>query len=441
MSYPSTIAEAARKLRAGEITSSELVRQTLARIEASNLGAYVSTFAPQAIENADFCDQELRRGTDRGPIHGIPIGIKETIATRENTNDITGRCVDAGWYHWKDSAVVETLRAAGAIIVGTTTTSESVTLNPWDQERWPGGSSAGAAAGLAAGEMLGSVGTDSGGSIRCPAAFCGVTGFKPSFGSVPTDGCIQVGFSYDTVGPLAKTAWDCANLFEVMSGRPVMGDLTGDLSGLRVGIYRESYRESDLTADPALEAALDAVANVLQVAGAELGETKIPHAEALATTTMLAYPAEGYAANRNRLRDRYTEYSSAVRTNLLKGVLLTAGDLTQLNRVRAVGKRDIDRLFENEFDLIIAPTAPSSPKFLSETNLLEGLPPFTALWNAVGYPVISVPMGFTRERMPLGVQIAGRTDGLVLRAADAYQRRTSWHLASPDSINGERIHD
>lgn len=429
-----TIIQAGEMLRTGEITCVQLATQAFEMIKTFNpiYGAYTQTFESVAIQEAMARDQELRAGHDRGLLHGIPIGVKANVAVRETATAVDGRWIDPSWYRGKEGTAVSRLRDAGAIILGKTSTSDSPARNPWNQERWPGGSSTGSAIGLAAGMMLGAVGIDSGGSIRCPAAFCGITGFKPAFGTVAMDGCEQVGISYDCVGPMARSARDCAIMFDAIAEGNTLDVLTEDLAGVRIGVHRQTYLDSPVAADPGLEDSFEEALGVLRRAGARTVESEVPHAEALSMATMLAYTAEGYALNRTALQERYFDYSPAVRARLFNGILLSAGDLVQINRVRTIGKRDIDWLFASGLDAVVEPTAPAGPKPLSDSRPLEGLPSFTAKWNAIGYSAASVPMGFTHDRMPLGLQIAAPTEGIVLRVADALQQRSRWHLQTPE---------
>jgi aspartyl-tRNA(Asn)/glutamyl-tRNA(Gln) amidotransferase subunit A len=440
-----TIAEAAEAMRAGELSAVDLTRAAIDQADLLDdvLGVYSRGFDGRARAVAAERDAELARGIDRGPLHGIPLGVKDIIAAAEGPTTAQSSALGDEWWRGEDASVVSRLRDAGAVVLGKTTTMEfagglidaenpyALPRNPWDPARWPGGSSSGSGAGVAAGMMLGAVGSDTGGSIRCPAGFCGVSGHKPTFDLVPLDRVVPAGFTYDTVGPIARSAEDCAILLDAMSGSDTASGLRGDLRGIRIGVYRDVYRSQ--VVDAALEPALAMAIAHLEALGAEVREIAVPFHAELATSVMLGSGAESLAWHRERLRERYDDYGRNARRNLLTGLLLSASDLQQIARVRAHGAAAVRRMFRSEVDLVIAPTAPGNPPFLEGMTGLDGLPDNTAAWNAVGSPVSAVPIGFTAAGMPLSMQIAGppRADALVLRAADAYQRVTTWHRAIP----------
>jgi aspartyl-tRNA(Asn)/glutamyl-tRNA(Gln) amidotransferase subunit A len=355
--------------------------------------------------------------------------------------------------------VVARLRAAGAVIVGKTTTMEfacgmpdfdkpfPVPRNPWDTERWPGGSSSGTGSGVAAGMFLGGLGTDTGGSIRCPATFCGITGLKQTYGLVPKSGCTALGTSFDHIGPMARSAWDCAAMLAAMAGPhpsdhttvaaavpDYVGALTGGLEGLRIGVDRVHTLGAE-GADPALGALFDAAVAELEAGGATVVEVVIPYFDELTTVTMLSWPAEVLAFQRADLSARWEDYGGPTRMVMAAGALLSGGDLMRADRVRQAGRRAVlDMFAELGLDALATPTAARGAPPVAGTDLAAVVNMvFTPPWNATGFPALSVPMGLGDEGLPIGLQIVTPpfADGLALRIGHAYQQRTAFHLEVP----------
>jgi aspartyl-tRNA(Asn)/glutamyl-tRNA(Gln) amidotransferase subunit A len=454
-----TIADAAAALRAKEVTSAELVETALANADRldGELGVFIRRFQDDARAAARRADEELAAGLDRGPLHGIPLGIKDIIATVEGPATAQSLVLDPEWSLGEgDAPVVTRLRAAGAIIVGKTSTYEyaigfpdpekpfPIPRNPWDPAHSPGGSSAGTGAGVPSGMFLGGLGTDTGGSIRIPAAYCGITGLKATFGRVPKSGCVPLGYTLDHIGPMARSARDCALMLSVMAGSdptdptssqlPVedyVAALTGDLTGLRIGIDTLE-RTGDLT-DPELAGIVAAAREVLVAAGAEVVDVELPLYEELVTAQLITMGAEAATYHLPDLQTRPQDYGRGARAYLGSGAMYTATDYVQAQRVRRVGQKAVARLF-SEVDLVITPTAGTGAFAIADTvptrmfEVMRGL--HTQYWNAVGNPSLSLPWGFTATGLPLGMQINGApfAEAVVLRAGDAYQRRTDWHL-------------
>jgi aspartyl-tRNA(Asn)/glutamyl-tRNA(Gln) amidotransferase subunit A len=457
-----TIAAAGRALRAGETSSVELVRAALDQADRLDdlIGTFLSRFPDTALAAAAQADRELADGVDRGPLHGIPLGIKDIIATDEGETTAQSLILDRDWGAGGDAVVVARLRAGGGIIVGKSTTMEfaiglpdpekpfPIPRNPWDPQTWPGGSSSGTGSGVAAGMFLGGLGTDTGGSIRIPSAMCGITGLKPTFGRVPKSGCVPLGYLLDNIGPMARSAQDCASMLGVLAGRhpsdhtsadvPV-GDytaaLTGDLHGVRIGVddlARFSTGMVDADQPDRFRAALAWLAD----AGAELVDVELPYYTELTASTMVTMMGEAAAYHLPDLRNRWTEYGAATRTLIAGGVLHSAADYVQAQRVRRVGQQALAALLER-VDLVVTPTTTAGAPKLADFDLSDPMNALggihTPYWNATGSPTVSTPIGFTAAGLPLGLQISGRPfdEAGVLRAADAYQRRTDWHLRIP----------
>jgi Asp-tRNA(Asn)/Glu-tRNA(Gln) amidotransferase A subunit family amidase len=456
-----TIAEAAQALRTGQTSSVELTQACYAVADAhdAELGVYLSRFDDTALAAAARADAELAAGRDLGPLHGIPLGVKDIITTEEGETTAQSLVLDRGWGDQGDAPVVARLRAAGAVITGKTSTMEyaigipdpekpfPIPRNPWNPEHYPGGSSSGTGGGVAAGMFLGGLGTDTGGSIRFPATNCGITGLKQTFGRVPKYGCVPLGYSYDHIGPLARSAEDCALLLAVLAGhdprdassvdRPVddyVGGLTSDLSGMRIGV--DPLLERSALTVPELAETLDAATAQLRAAGASLVPVSLPLYHELTAATMIGMAAEAYAYHRPDLQSRWNDYGAGTRMAVSAGALIPAGDYAQAQRVRRVGQRKIAELF-TEVDLLITPTSACGGlkiEKLTFDDIIDSL--HTPYWNALGNPAMSVPMGFTSDGLPLGMQIIGRPfeEAAVLAAGYAYQQRTEWHLRVPELV-------
>jgi aspartyl-tRNA(Asn)/glutamyl-tRNA(Gln) amidotransferase subunit A len=459
---PITIQDAARALRAGEVSSVELTEAAIHRAVAldEKLGTYLVRFDYTALAAASAADTELAAGIDRGPLHGIPLGIKDIITTDEGPTTAQSLILDPTWGDQGDAPVVARLRAAGGVITGKTTTMEfacgmpdpdkpfPIPRNPWDLGRWPGGSSSGTGSGVAAGMFLGGLGTDTGGSIRCPASFCGITGHKQTFGLVPKSGCTPLGTSLDHIGPMARSAWDCAAMLTVMAG-PHPSDLTtvasaavdyvaaldGRLSGVRIAVDRVHTLGRALE-DPLMPALFESALAVLTDAGATVTEIELPLFQELVDATMLTWPAETFSYHRADLQSRWHDYGGPTRMVMAMGALISSGDFMRAQRVRQAGRERILALLEG-FDAIVTPTATVGPPPIDVDFATVIASVLTPIWNATGFPAVSVPMGLGGEGTPIGLQIAGKPfdDATVLRIGDAYQRLTDHHLQLPPLLS------
>lgn len=461
-----TIAEAARALRAGTLTATGLLRQVSDRADKLDpqLGVYLTRFTEEAAAAAEQADRELAAGIDRGPLHGIPLGVKDILATKGWVTTAQSLVHQPDWWRDQDAPVVARLRAAGAVITGKTTTMEyaiglpdpdkpfPLPRNPWDPAAWTGGSSSGTGAGVAAGLILGGLGTDTGGSVRIPAAYCGITGLKPTYGLVPRAGCLPLGFSLDHIGPMAHSALDCALMLSVMAGHDprdpaaqrgpagaqgtradYAGALTGDLSGLRIGVERTIPAVAQWR-DPALMPAFDAAADALAAAGADVTEVEIPSYRALADADMVIMAAEAFSFHRNAMAARWADYGRHTRSFIAQGTLLSAADYVTAQRARRVACRALGEVLGG-IDAIITPTcAAGAPAYdgLDTGSLMAQI--FTGAFNSTGLPVLALPAGFTAAGMPLSVQVIGHplAEATVLAIGDALQRRTTHHLTEPE---------
>jgi aspartyl-tRNA(Asn)/glutamyl-tRNA(Gln) amidotransferase subunit A len=461
MTTPTTIHEAGIALRAGSLTSTELVTACLQLADRLDpvLGTYLARFDETALAAAAQADADFAAGIDRGPLQGIPLGIKDIISTAEGPTTAQSLILDPAWGEAiGDAPVVARLRAAGAVITGKLSTMEfacgmpdatkpfPVPRNAWNADTWPGGSSSGTGSGVASGMVLGGLGTDTGGSIRLPASYSGISGLKATFGRVPKSGCAPLGYSFDNIGPMARSAWDCAAMLAVLAGYdpsdacclnvPVddyLGALDGALDGLTIGVERAHHLYGELV-DPALPEVFEAAVKLLETAGAKVTEVAIPLYQELTDSTMLGWPGEAGAYHLNDLQTRWNDFGAATRMVIVSGVLMTSVDYAQCQRVRRVGQKQVAGLME-QVDLIVTPTTATGAPLIANldfASLISSI--FTPIWNATGNPALSVPMGFTASGLPLGLQIIGRPleEATVLRAGDAYQRLTDWHLRLPE---------
>lgn len=458
---PLTGAEAAEALRAGTTTSVELTRTMLARADELDpvLGVYLARFDAPALAAAERADAELAAGIDRGPLHGLPIGVKDILATSEGPTTAQSLVLDPEWGAGRDGPVVRRLKAAGAVITGKLSTMEfavglpdpekpfPLPRNPWNTGTWPGGSSSGTGAGVAAGLFYSGIGTDTGGSIRIPAAFCGVSGLMATYGRVPKSGCVPLGYSLDHIGPLARSARDCGAFLGVIAGHdpsdptcsalPVpdyLAGLDGSLAGVRIGVEREHHFPE--SSDPAAEPCFDAAVAVLRGLGADVVEVSIDHYAETVSAMMATVASEMLAYHLPDIRTRWGDFFRGTRAMAALGALVSGADYVQAQRVRRLAQRVTARLFES-VDLIVTPAAVrGAPRYddLDPDDLgsIFGTI-FTPYWDATGHPALVVPMGFTGEGLPLSLQLAARPfeEALLVRAGDAYQQATAWHLAEP----------
>jgi aspartyl-tRNA(Asn)/glutamyl-tRNA(Gln) amidotransferase subunit A len=464
---PLTLTEAAAALRTGAVTSVMLTEAAIAGANKLDgvLGAYMARFDDYAMAAAAAADEELAAGVDRGPLHGIPCGVKDILAMAEGPTTAQSLILDRSWGEGRDAPVVARLKRAGAVITGKTTTMEfaiglpdlgkpfPVPRNPWDTTTWPGGSSSGSGAGVAAGLFYWAIGTDTGGSIRIPAAFCGVSGLMPTFGRVPKSGCVPLGYSLDHIGPLARSATDCAAVLEVIAGlHPsdpdcvdapfTAGEPAQDLAGVRIGVVTENQISAG--ADPAVHPALEAATAVLADQGADVREVQLPYWQEMVTANIATISAEALAYHRGDMCTRWADYFAATRAFIAQGALISGADYVQAQRVRRVAQQALGELF-TEVDLIVCPTTQAgSPSYDSLNEGPGGIRELmelvnTGYWDCVGNPVLAVPMGFTAAGLPLSVQIAARPfdEATALRAGQVYQDHTDWHLRQPEIAGAE----
>lgn len=467
---PESIQEAARHLRDGTLSSESLVMECCRRADLldDSLGVYISRFTDEALAAARQADVDLRAGVDRGPLQGIPIGVKDCLACAEGPTTAHSLASGQGWGIGKDATAVHRLRASGAVITGKATMMEfgagfpdrdkpfPFPRNPWDPSRWAGGSSSGSASGVIAGMFLGALGTDAGGSIRIPSAFCGATGLKPTYGRVPTGVSLPLTFTLDHIGTIASSAWDCAALFDAIAGFdpsdstsaevPTPGVLSSledasDLQGLRVGVLREHHFLPG--GHPELPALFDGGLNKLTSLGARVTEVTLPLYREVVGATFITALSETLAYHQKNLSEHWHDYSASMRDLLGLGAALSGSDYVQAQRVRRLGQRALADVFR-AVDVIVTPTvgivAPTYEEIEQAGALALGRimgAIHTGYWDCMGNPVLAVPLGLTSEGLPLSMQLAGRPfeEQVILRTGHALQEISDWHCKRPDTIS------
>jgi aspartyl-tRNA(Asn)/glutamyl-tRNA(Gln) amidotransferase subunit A len=454
-----TIAEAARLIEKRELSPVELVDSRLERIARLDrrLNSFIRVLADEARAAAGAAEAEIAAGRYKGPLHGIPIGLKDIYETAGVPT--TGHSkVMQNHVPRADAFSVTKLREAGAIVMGKLATHEFAlggpsfdlpwppARNPWDTRRFTGGSSSGTGAAVAAGLIFGGTGSDTGGSIRGPAAYCGIAGIKPTYGLVSRMGVLPLSFSLDHAGPMAKTAEDCAIMLKAMAGhdpadpgsanRPIpdyRAALAGDVKGLRIGLVRHFY-ETDNEANAATREAIAAAAQTLETLGCSVRDVTLsPLADWAACGTTILY-AEAYAIHEANLRRSFTDYGEIFRDRMALAGLITGADYVQALRRRRELVAEFDRAL-SDLDLLITAAAPSEAPIIEEVGKFAMMerPSLTIPFNVTGAPAMSVCCGFTGAGLPLSFQIVGKRfdDVTVLRVAHAYEQATQWCARHP----------
>jgi aspartyl-tRNA(Asn)/glutamyl-tRNA(Gln) amidotransferase subunit A len=454
-----TIAEAATLIGKRELSPVELVESRLSRIEKldQTLHCFIRLMGEEARTAARTAEAEIMAGRSRGPLHGIPIGLKDIYETKGIPTTAHSKVL-IDYVPRQDATSVRLLTEAGAIVLGKLATHEfafggpSFDLpwppprNPWDTTRFTGGSSSGTGAAVAAGLILGGTGSDTGGSIRGPAAFCGLAGLKPSYGRISRAGILPLGFSLDHAGPMAWTAEDCAIMLRAMAGydpadpacanRPVpdyRAALSGDVRGLRIGLISHFY-EADNPADEAVRQGIAAAVRVFEDLGCSVRELRLSPLADWAACGIVIMLAEGFAIHETTMRRRFTDYGEAFRDRMALAALLTGADYVQATRLR----RELVAEFASamaDLDLVMTAAAPSeAPTFetVSKFALFER-PSLTMPFNVTGSPAMAVCCGYTEAGLPLSFQLAGKPfdEATVLKVAHAYEKATSWRSVRP----------
>jgi aspartyl-tRNA(Asn)/glutamyl-tRNA(Gln) amidotransferase subunit A len=471
---PFTIRELSQKLFDRSISPVELTHECLDRIEKLNpiLNAFITVTAESALERARLAEREIFRGHYLGPLHGIPIGLKDIInvagvrTTAASAQFSTPPSTPPGTppgtppkdrVPTEDAQVVRRLRCGGAIILGKQNLHECAyggssmisyfgeVHNPWDPARIAGGSSGGSAASVAVGMGFAAIGSDTAGSIRLPAAYCGIVGLKPTYGRVSTRGVVPLASSYDHVGPLTTSVYDAALMLQVLSDydspnpcadKPVPSLVSAfdELpANLRIGVPRAFFFD-DL--DPEIADAVEKAIQIFAALHAEIRDIKLD----VSTDRTLA-SAEAYAYHKEFV-DRSPElYQPATLARIQAGANISAHDALRASRDLQASRHDIQEVFD-EVDVLLTPTVPIPPPLIADLRahpdnlrpqellMLRNTRPF----NVWGIPTISIPCGFTKDGLPIGLQLASAPwRGIVLlQAAHAYEQATGWHKMRPE---------
>ena len=459
-----TIAQTSKLIASRELSPVDVVEAHLNRIEDTDgrLNSFITLLADQANLAARAAEVEIEGRINRGPLHGVPIGLKDLYYTK-GIRTTMGSKVLAEFVPDYDATVTRCFYDAGAILMGKLQMHEFAlggtslnphygpAHNPWDITRITGGSSGGSGSAVAAGQVMGALGSDTGGSVRIPAGLCGITGLKPTFGRVSRHGVYPLAWSLDTVGPMTRTAEDAALIMNAIAGHDPQDpasadrpseDFTQDLEegvkGLRIGIPREYFFD---IIDPEVEAAVRQAANVLDGLGAKVEEVSIPALDLPVSISSPILSAEAAEALMDHMRDRPDDLDPQVLNRLKVGAAIPAVQYLKAQRARTAFNRQIaDQM--KQVDLLLSATEPAGAPPIDAETMRVGdaeelvgamVSRLTRPYNIGGLPAITVPCGFTSEDLPIGLQLAGRAfaDSLVLRAAHAYQQATDWHTRRP----------
>ena len=461
-----SIAELAPLIRSRKLSPVELAEAALECIERWNprLNAFLTVTAEEARRTAARAEKEIRQGHYRGPLHGIPLSLKDNIWTR-GVRTTAGSKVLADFVPEEDAHVVTRLRRAGAVLVGKTNLHEFAygvttnnahygpTRNPWDTERIPGGSSGGSAAATATGMCVASVGSDTGGSIRIPAALCGLVGLKPTFGRVSCHGVVPLAKSLDHVGPITRCVADAAILLRTLAGfdardtnttRKPVPDYAGSLKRgahrLRLGWPREYFLER---LDEDVRRAIEAVRESFEALGATCKEVSLPllNQSVEPSTNMAFAEATHFHRSAGYYPARKIDYSGELIERLEAGEKVSAVDYLRSFDVQKQARAEFEGAFA-QVDAILAPTVPIAAPRIEERKLWIGEEEETVRSalirlnrpaNFTGLPAISLPCGFTKQGLPIGLQIIGRAsdEARVLQVAHAYEQANPWRLRRP----------
>ena len=455
-----SVAEAASLIAAKRISPVELTRAYLARIERLNgtLHAYVRVLHDEALAAARAAEAEILAGRYRGPLHGIPIGLKDIydtagIPTEGGSKSCLGR-IPA-----KDATTTRLLKEAGAVLLGKLTTWEFAiggtafdapfppARNPWNIDHDPAGSSSGSGAAVAAGLCAMAMGSDTGGSIRWPAAWCGLAGLKPTYGRVSRAGIMPLSFSLDHAGPLTWTVEDAAIVLQAIAGHDASDPASarcpvadyraalagGNLRGLRLGVARAMF-ERDCVGSEEMLSAFDESVGVLRELGASIAEIELPPLALYNATAYLIARSEGFAIHEKALRERPQDYGALARDRLTIGAYVRASDMVQAMRRRQM-LVEATTAAMGGVDAILLPTAPDPAPRLGDLAPYFGnqRPTYMRPFNLTGQPALSVCNGFDNAGLPLSLQIVGRCfdEAMVLRIGHAYERTTPWRGRRP----------
>jgi aspartyl-tRNA(Asn)/glutamyl-tRNA(Gln) amidotransferase subunit A len=453
-----SITEAARLIEQRRLSPVELTQAYLQRIEALDpqLNAYLLVTAERALAQAQVAEEEIAAGNYRGPMHGIPFALKDIYCTAGIRTTCHSR-TRAGYVPDFDATTVTKLYDSGAVLLGKLSTHEfahggpsfdlpwPAARNPWNREHATGGSSSGSGASVAAGLAPGSLGSDTGGSIRNPAALCGLVGLKPTYGLVSRSGVYTNSFSYDHAGPMAWTVEDCAIMLQAIAGhdpkdpasaaRPVpdfRAELSAGVKGLRIGVLRHLY-EDDVPVAAAVKVALEQAYDVLRGLGATVGDARIRPASDYHAVKIAGAESELFAVHEPVLRTRLNDFGADFLGRVLGALLIGGPDYVQASRQRRAMIAEMAPLYARYDVLLTAGPGPAARLDAWRTINFWQRNSVTTPFNVTGGPALVQCIGFTGDGLPLSMQVVGRpfADAMVLRVAKAYEDATPWRRRRP----------
>jgi aspartyl-tRNA(Asn)/glutamyl-tRNA(Gln) amidotransferase subunit A len=461
-------AEQARLIQNRELSPVDLVRASLDRIARydAKLRAYITVCAEQALAEAKQAEADIAAGRYRGALHGLPFGVKDQLCTKGIRTTLGSR-IHADYIPDHDATVIARLRAAGAILIGKENLHEfgkggthvfayGQPRNPWNPEHNPAGSSSGSGIAPASGFCSGSLGEDTGGSVRSPAAANGIVGLRPTFGRVSRYGGVMYGWTADTIGPLTRTVEDNALFLQAIAGHDerdpltstrsvpdYRAQLTGDLKGLRLGIVREMTWPDGI--HPEVRAALQTAIEVLKSLGARIEDVSLKLARYAVPLQMLTSDSDIASMMLTKyMRTRYADLDVGTRTRLAAGALIPSAVYHRAMRARALVRREVLDIMR-DYDALISPTNLNPPGRIEATIekvenaedmarkvLLRRISTYP--FSMANTPALSVPCGYTQSGLPMAMQIAAKPfdESMVFRVGHAYERATKWHARHPD---------
>jgi len=455
-----TIAEAAGLIAARKISPVELTQACLNRIAKldGTLHAFLHLDGDRALASARTAETAILRGGPRGPLHGIPIGLKDIYDTKDMPTTAHSRQLQDNRPS-ADATCTRLLAEAGTVLLGKLATHEFAfggpsfdlpwppARNPWNPAHFTGGSSSGTGAAVASGMVLGGLGSDTGGSIRLPAALCGLAGLKPTYGLVPRTGVIPLAFSLDHAGPMAWTVEDCAILLQAIAGHDPADPASADrpvpdfrarigdgVRGLRIGVLRH-FHERDNPINEATRKGLSSALDLFRREGAEISDVTLSPLIEWRACGLVILLVEGFAVHEHWMRTRLDWYGELLRDRLVLGGLISGADYVQAQRRRRALTEEMTRAMA-EIDILVTATVPAEAPLIDHVpkwGIVEQ-PNFTSAFNVSGFPALSVCTGYGEGGLPLAMQLVAKPfdEVTLLRAGHAYERATSWRDRRPE---------
>jgi aspartyl-tRNA(Asn)/glutamyl-tRNA(Gln) amidotransferase subunit A len=460
-----SVSQLGHHIQRRDVSPVEVAEAFIRRIDAlePRLNAFITRVDEHALQAAREAEKEILRGDYRGPFHGIPVGLKDLFWTR-GIRTTSGSLIDGDFVPTEDSAVSSRIKAAGAYCIGKLHMTEFAfdgtslnhhygpARNPWELARMAGGSSSGPGAAVASGQVPMAIGTDTGGSVRVPAALCGITGLKPTFGLISRYGVTPLSWSMDHVGPMTRTVRDAALALNMLAGydprdpdsvrmapQDYSRELDRGVQGIRIGVPKDFIWE---VMDPEVEQAFRAAMIQMESLGSRTQETSMPDLGLINAAGSIVQTSEAGIIHRSRVLGQGQHFDPVIRRRIESGLFVPADAYLHAQQVRAKLRGVLLETLEG-VDLLATPTtAIAAPGIDQERVIIQGqdvpireaLLRITRVFSTVGLPAISVPCGFTEGGLPVGLQLVGKpfSESLLLRAAQAYQESTSWHLRRPE---------